>query len=103
MIWTKIKIWLALAGWFAASIAAFFLYGRHKGAEDQAARDTASHAEADQKAAQAAAETAQKSADAVKETRDEISKMPAAGTQRVGDAVPGSAADWLRQYANRDS
>ena len=88
---------LVIAG-LAAALFVAFLKGEHKQAVTDAARD----AKADQKAKQEAADAAKRSSDAVKETNDEISKMPDAGTQRVGDAAHDSAAGWLRDNANRD-
>ena len=83
---------------FGATALAMF----EKGKRTQADADKAKDAEAAQRTAQEAAEAVQRSADAVRATNDEISKMPDAGTQRVGDAAAGTAAGWLRDHANRD-
>jgi len=98
---TKIGRWIVgitlVIGGLAAALFVAFL----KGKEHQADADKAKDAEASQQAVKEAAAAVQQSADAVRATNDEISKMPDAGTQRVGDAVAGPA-EWLRDNANRD-
>lgn len=102
---TRIGRWIvgigAVLAAFVVAIASVFLYGRGKGKTEQAEQDKAKDAGAEQQAAQEAAAAANRSADAVRATNDEISKMPDAGTQRVGDATAGPA-DWLRTNADRD-
>src|SRR5574337_748249 len=99
---TRIGRWLVGLGVLLAALGAMALAMFEKGKHAQAAKDQAKDAEASQRAAQEAADAIQRSADAVRATNDEISKMPDAGTQRVGDAAPDSAAGWLRAHANRD-
>lgn len=100
-IWERIKGWIALMGTVAMAFVAVALYQRKKGAQSQAVVDQAKADKADAEAAKQAVEAANKSSDAVKSTNEALSKMPDAGTQRVGDAQPGTAADWLRQNARR--
>lgn len=99
---TKFGRWIVGIGVFLAAIAAACLYWFERGKRTQATKDKAKDAEASQRAAQEAADAAQRSADAVRATNDEISKLPDAGTQRVGDAAPDTAAGWLREHADRD-
>src|SRR6185437_7214119 len=86
---TTIGRWLVgsgvviLAALGLAAVA--FVKGKHAQADTDAAKD----AGAAQRAAQEAADAVQHSADAVRATNDEISKMPDAGTQRIGDATAG--------------
>lgn len=98
---TTLGRWIVGIGAALAAIGALVAVSFLKGKHAQAATDKAKDAEAAQRAAQEAAAAVQHSADAVRATNDEISKMPNAGTQRVGDAEPDSAAGWLREHATR--
>jgi gas vesicle protein len=98
---TRIGRWIVGIGAVIAAIAAAVLVAFVKGKHSQADTDKAKEAGAAQQAAQEAATAVQHSADAVRATNDEISKMPDAGTQRVGDATAGPT-DWLRTHADRD-
>lgn len=98
---TTVGRWIVGVGVVAVAIAGALAVAFVKGKHAQADTDKAKDAGAAQQAAQEAAAAANRSADAVRATNDEISKMPDAGTQRVGDATAGPA-DWLRTNANRD-
>jgi len=98
---TKIGRWIVGLSVTLAALAAALFVAFLKGKEHQAGADKAKDAAASQQAVQEAAAAVQQSADAVRATNDEISKMPDAGTQRVGDATAGPA-QWLRDNANRD-
>ena len=99
---TALGRWIAGIGAVLLGVLALAYTAFLKGKRTQAAKDKAKDAEASQRAAQEAADAIQRSADAVRATNDEISKMPDAGTQRVGDAAADSAAGWLRAHADRD-
>jgi hypothetical protein len=98
---TAVGRWIAGIGLTVVVAAGLLYVAFRKGKHAQADTDKAKDAEAAQRAAQEAAATLQRSADAVRQTHDEVSKMPDAGTQRVGDAAPDSAAGWLREHATR--
>lgn len=92
---------IVLGAIIAAGLATYgagWLKGRKHEAEADQAKDAAEQVEA----VQAANDAANRSADAVRQTHEEVAKMPDAGTQRVADAAPDSAAGWLRANANRD-
>lgn len=99
---TKAGRCLAAIGGFLLALAVFALYVWRKATQHQADKDEAKDAAVNAQQAKEIAEAVQRSADAVKETNDEIAKMPDIGTQRVADAAPDSAAGWLRANANRD-
>jgi hypothetical protein len=99
---TKAGRCLAAIGGFLLALAVFAFYVWRKATQHQADKDEAKDAAVNAQQAKEAAEAVQRSADAVKETNDEIAKMPDAGTQRVADAAPDSAAGWLHDHANRD-
>jgi len=98
---TTIGRWLAGIGAVILAILALAYVAFVKGKHAQADTDKAKDAGAAQRAAREAAAAVQHSADAVRATNDEISKMPDAGTQRVGDATARTAAAWLRDNALR--
>lgn len=102
-IGTKVGRWivglvLVIAGLVAALFVAFL-----KGKHSQVKTDDATAAQAQVDTVQASLDAANHSADAVKVTHEEVSKMPDAGIQRVGDAAAGTAAGWLHDHANRDA
>jgi gas vesicle protein len=98
---TSIGRWIVGIGAVIVAVAAAVLVAFVKGKHAQADTDKTKDAGAAQQAAQEVATAVQHSADAVRATNDEISKMPDAGTQRVGDATAGPT-DWLRTHADRD-
>jgi hypothetical protein len=99
---TKVGRWIAGIGAVVVAMLGLFAVGWLKGRKHEAEADQAKDAAVNAQQAKEIAEAVQRSADAVKETNDEIAKMPDAGTQRVADAAPDSAAGWLRANANRD-
>jgi type VI protein secretion system component VasK len=101
-IGTKVGRWIIGAALVIGALAVAALEMFEKGKRAQAKTDADKDAAADQRAKQEASDAAKRSSDAVRATNDEISKMPNAGTQRVGDAAADSAAGWLRDNANRD-
>lgn len=99
---TKVGRWLVGTALVIAGLATALFIAFKKGKHAQAKTDEAKNADAAAQSEQEAANAAKRSSDAVRATNDEISKMPDAGTQRVGDAAAGTAADWLHQHADRD-
>lgn len=96
MILARLKTWALAALALLAAIVSAWLYGRRKGKavaeQAEATRDAASNAQAAQETINAH--------EVRHEVEDEVSKLPDAPTQAVGDARPDSAAgrlqDWTR-------
>jgi hypothetical protein len=99
---TKVGRWIAGVGAVVVAMLGLFAVGWLKGRKHEAEADQAKDAAEQVEAVQAANDAANRSADAVRQTHEEVAKMPDIGTQRVADAAPDSAAGWLRANANRD-
>lgn len=91
-LWTKLKLWLAIAAAVLVALGATWVAGRRRGAQTQQQADEA-------KQAQANLQAAQQRADA-QETRNEVEaevqELPAAPPQTVATADPATAAGKLR-------
>lgn len=92
MILAKLKAWALAVLAVLAAIGSAWLYGRRGGKQAQRQADAA-------RDAQASAQAAQNTIHAHEvrhEVEAEVSKLPDAPAQKVGDAAPDSAAGRLR-------
>jgi len=91
-LWSKTKLWaLALAGVLAA-IGSAWLYGRHRGKQAQQQADAARDAQVNAQIAQQVAQAQE----ARNEVDAQVQALPAAPSQQVATADPGTAAGKLR-------
>lgn len=93
-IWGKVGKWLALLGAIITAIFAAEEYGKHEGKQQQADADAAKNATTKVQQAQAVTDAAKVRS----EVDNEISKLPDAPAQRVGDAKPSTAAGGLQSW-----
>lgn len=93
MTWLlKLKLWAIGILAAIAAIASAWLLGRHKGVATQKAAQATHDAQAEMQAAQDTI----KAHEVRHEVEAEVSKLPDAPAQRLGDAKPGTAAGRLR-------
>lgn len=93
-VWEKVGKWMALLGALATAIFAALEYGKHEGKQQQADADAAKSAKQQVQQAQAVTDAAKTRS----EVDNETAKLPDAGTQRIGDAKPGTAAGELQSW-----